>query len=189
MNWVDLVAILVVAISAMLAVSRGFVREVLGIAAWAGAAYFAVWGFPFVRYLFREWISNPDFADPVAYLALFIVALVFLSVITSMIGRVVHTAGLGGIDRALGALFGIARGVLLVIAAYILAGWLVAEDRWPEPVLNARLLPTVYSGAIWVTEKLPAGYRPHVEPPPAGRETHAADLLHATPQGRAVVRR
>ena len=188
MNWVDLVVIAVVACSALLAFMRGFVREVLGIGAWVAAGFVAAAAFPYVQPRFRLWLENPDLADPAAYIVAFVVALVFLSIIAGLVGGVIRGSMLGGIDRTLGVVFGIARGAALVAFAYVAGAMVVTADHWPEPVQQARLLPFAYQGAVWATGFLPEAYRPHIDPPPAGRETRAADLLHATPQGRAVAR-
>jgi len=53
-------------------------------------------------------------------------------------------------------------------------------------VLEARAMPLAYAGASWTIARLPAEYRPHVSPPPAGRETTADVLMQALPQGRAT---
>ncbi len=185
MNWVDLSLITIVAVSAMLAFMRGLVREVLGVGAWIGAAWFAYVGFDFVRDRFRGWIGNPDLADPAAYGALFLGALILLSIVIGMVGKLVNASMLGGIDRTLGIVFGVARGMALIVVAYIGAGWVVTAERWPKPVQQARLLPYVYDAARWAAAQLPEAYRPNVTAPPAGREATAADLLHVTPSGRA----
>jgi membrane protein required for colicin V production len=188
-NWVDLVVIAVLAISALLAFMRGFVREVLGIGAWIGAAVFALWAFPFVRARFRAWLGGPDLGDPAAFGAAFLLALIVLSIVSGMVGGVVRASVLGGLDRTLGVVFGLVRGAALLAFAYIAAGWVVPIDRWPEPVLHARSLPYAHAAAVWATGLLPAGVRPGAVPaPPPGREARAEDLLRATPQGRAIAR-
>ncbi len=189
MNWVDLVVIAVLAISALHAFLRGFVREVLGILAWGGAVYFAMQTGDLVRDRFRGWIGNPDFADPAAYAAMFVLALIFLSVITSMLGNLVRSTGLGGVDRTIGVAYGVVRGAALVVAAYLAGGFVVAPERWPEAVQQARLLPQVHAAAVYVAGQLPRAYRPSVPELPGQRETRAIDLLHANPQGRATARR
>jgi membrane protein required for colicin V production len=185
-NWVDLVVIGIVAVSALLALLRGFVREVLSIAAWLGAFLFARWGFPYARPRFHDWFTSPDVADAAAFGALFLFALILLSIVSSMIGRLVHTAGLGGLDRTLGVVFGLVRGAALIAAAYIGAGLAVPVERWPPALQEARSLPIAYEGAVWAVSLLPPEYRPAVRPPPAGRETRAEDLLRASPLGRAT---
>ena len=188
MNWVDILILAVIAVSAMLAFMRGLVREVMGIGAWVGAGIVAVWGGPFLEPRMLEWTGKPDFAGPLAYGAVFIGALILLSVVASMIGGVVRGSMLGGIDRTLGVVFGLARGAVLVAVAYIAAGLLVVPERWPDPVLQARALPYAYQGAAWLVDQVPTKYRPKVPEPPSGRETRAADLLHAPAQGRAIGR-
>ncbi len=189
MNWVDLAILAVIVLSGMLAFMRGLVREVMSIGAWVGGVFFAMWAYPFVQDRFRGWIGNNDIADPVAFGAMFLVALIFLSIVAGMVGSVVRGSALGGIDRTLGMAFGVARGAALVVFAYIAAGMVVSSDKWPEPVLTARSLPYAYEGALFAVTFLPDEYRPRVSAPPAGRQARAADLLHATPQGRAIAGR
>jgi membrane protein required for colicin V production len=99
----------------------------------------------------------------------------------------VRASPIGGLDRSLGLVFGLARGAALIVLAYIIAGMVIQVDRWPEAVLQARALPLVYQGASWAVQKLPVDHRPQLYAPP-GKETTADALLHATPQGRAVGR-
>ncbi len=188
MTWVDLVVLGVLAVSALLAFMRGFVREVLGIGAWVAAVAVAVWAFPYARPHFREWLGTPDLVDPITFAAVFIVTLLVLLLICHWIGALVRGSVLGGVDRTLGLVFGLVRGAALVVFAYIAAGLVVPVDRWPDPVLQARSLPVAYAGAVWAADRLPPDYRPKLQPPPAGRQTTAEDLLRATPQGRATSR-
>jgi membrane protein required for colicin V production len=188
MTWVDLVVLGVLAVSALLAFMRGFVREVLGIGAWVAAVLVAIWAFPYARPQFREWLGTPDLVDPVTFAAVFIVTLLVLLLICHWIGALVRGSVLGGVDRTLGLVFGLVRGAALVVFAYIAAGLVVPVDRWPDPVLQARSLPVAYAGAVWAAAQLPPDYRPKLQPPPGGRQTTAEDLLRATPVGRATNR-
>jgi membrane protein required for colicin V production len=188
MTWVDLAVLGVLAVSALLAFMRGFVREVLGIGAWVAAVLAAIWAFPYARPRFREWLGSPDLVDPVAFGAVFIITLLILLLVSHWIGALVRRSALGGVDRTLGLLFGLARGAVLIVVAYIAAGLVIPLERWPEPVLRARSLPLVYTGAAWAVRQLPPDYRPKLQGPPPARQTTAADLLHATPQGRATNR-
>jgi len=185
-NWVDLTILAVIAVSALLAFMRGLVREALSIGSWIGAGFFATWAFPFVQERFRNWLGNPDLADPAAFGAMFVLGLMVLSIVAGMVGAVVRGSVLGGVDRTLGMLYGIVRGAGLVIFAYVAGGLIVTADRWPEPVLQARSLPYAYLGARWAVGMLPDAYRPTLTAPPEGKATRAEDLLHATPQGRAI---
>lgn len=186
MNWVDLIVVAVLAISAVLAFLRGFVREVLGVGAWVGAAFFAANTVDMVRDKFHGWLGGAEFGDPAAWAAMFLLALIVLSIITGMLARVVRASGLGGIDRTVGVAYGLVRGAALLVVAYIVTGFLIAPDRWPPPVQQAVSLPYVYQGAHWVAQLLPEKYRPPVPVPPAGVMPTASELFQSTPQGRAV---
>jgi membrane protein required for colicin V production len=187
MTWVDIVVLCVLAISALLAFMRGFVREILGIGAWVGAVIVAVWGFGYARPRFEVWLAgSPDLVTPLTLGSLFVLTLIVLIAVSHWIGAAVRGSMLGGLDRTLGLLFGLVRGVALVVFAYIAAGIVIPVDRWPPQVLDARAMPLAYAGANWTVARLPPEYRPRLYPPPGGTEATADVLLQAQPQGRAV---
>jgi membrane protein required for colicin V production len=185
LNWVDLTVLVVVGISAALAFMRGFVREVLGIAAWAGAAWISYSFVDLIRAPVHDLIGDPNMAEIVAYAALFLAALLVLTIITGVVAQVFHALGLGAVDRTLGIVFGLARGAALTVAAYIGAGWVMPPERWPEPVRQARLLPLVSDAAGWTAEQIPPRFRPSVPLAPGFvPPTRSIDLLQAIPLGR-----
>jgi membrane protein required for colicin V production len=186
MNWVDIAVLTVVAFSALLGFMRGMVREVLGLAAWIGAGFAATWFFPQFQGVSRRLIENQDIADPVTFGVIFLVVLIVFSLVARAVGGAVRGSVLGGLDRTLGLVYGLARGAALMIAAYLIAGVVLPVDRWPDQVLEARTLPLIYNWAGWVSQRLPADYRPALPVPPTDRPTSSADLLHAAPLGRAL---
>jgi membrane protein required for colicin V production len=186
MTWIDLVVLGVLALSALLAFSRGLVREVLSLAAWIGAIFIAVWALPRVRPQFNAWFGTSAWVDPVAFAAVFIISLIVLMIISRSLSALVRGSVIGGLDRTLGMVFGLVRGAALLILAYIIAGMVVPVDRWPDVVLNARSLPLVYQGARWAVERLPSDHRPQLYAPPAGRATTADALFQAAPAGKAA---
>ncbi len=186
MNWVDGAILAVVACSGLWGFLRGMVREILGLAAWVGAGAAAIRLYPDVRGLAHRVIANPDVADPVAFGAVFLLVLIVASLIARILSGAVRRSVLGGLDRTLGLLYGLARGAVLAMVAYVVAGTVEPADRWPDPVLEARTMPSIYLGAAWAARQLPPAYRPAVAAPPAGRPEGSAELLHANPVGRAV---
>lgn len=189
MNWVDLVVLGFLALSGLLAFGRGLVREVLGIGAWVGAVAAAIAVLPLMREQVRTWINAPEWVDPVSFILGFLGSLIVLSIIARVIGGVVRNSVLGGVDRTLGLLFGLARGAAVMVIAYMIGQMVIPVERWPEVVLESRAIIPTYQAAVWVREQLPENYRPHrLDPPPEGRETTAEALLRATPQGRATGR-
>ncbi len=186
MNLVDLLVLAILGVSALLGLSRGLVREALGLGSWLLAAYAAYQLGPNLQPVLSQAIGNPDLADPLAYVLVFVAVLIVLSLLSNLVGRIVRVSALGGVDHTLGLLFGLARGAILLIAAYIPLGIMLPPERWPEPVLRARTLPFIYDAAAWAAGELPIQYRPRVAPPPDGRPTTEAGLLHGTPDNHAL---
>jgi len=190
MNAVDYGVLGVLAISGLLALLRGFVREVLGIAAWIGAAIIGVWALPLVRPYAKQyigqWLTDPVLQDYAGFAGVFLVAVIVLLMISHWVGALVRQSVLGGVDRSLGLVFGLCRGAALVVVAYFGASWLVPIDRWPEIVIQARSLPLAYQGAAWLSDQIPQAYRPMLHAPPKGKDANSGDLLRANPVGRAT---
>ncbi|PPQ28021.1 CvpA family protein [Rhodopila globiformis] len=187
MTWVDLAVFGFMAVSGLVAFVRGLVREVLGIGAWAGAVAAAFLFLPTMRPIVRNWFQGTEVVDIVSFVVVFLGSVIILTLIASSIGRYVRRSALGGIDRTLGLVFGLARGAAVVVVAYILGQMVFPIERWPDVVLHARSLGPTYEAARWVRDQLPENFRPHrLDPPPAGRETSAEALLHLNPQGRAT---
>jgi len=156
MNPFDLGVIGVVALSAIFAFARGFVREALSIVAWVAAAYITFKGFDFVYARVDPHVHNPLLSQVIAGVGLFVVALVILTIITSIIARMVHITGLTPIDRTLGFIFGLARGAFLVCLAYLLLDVSVPQqgDR-PPWIREARSAPYLHEGAEMLRGFLP----------------------------------
>jgi membrane protein required for colicin V production len=186
MTSVDLILLGILFLSALVGFVRGLVREVLSIAAWVGAAAVAIAFLPAVRPLLSGWMPSPEWVDPTGYIVLFIVSLIVFSLIARAIGNVVRTSAISGVDRTLGLVFGLARGAVLAIAAYIVAGMAVPVDHWPEQVLESQSLPYIYVGAEWAVRRIPPEYQPPVYKPPPSRQTALEGILNASPTGRAI---
>lgn len=137
----DGVVVAVVLISALLAMFRGFVREVLSIAAWVAAAVLAYLFYEQLVPYVSEYIKNPTLAIGASAAAIFLVSLLVVSLITMRISDFVMDSPVGMIDRLLGFLFGAARGVLLIVVAVIFFNWLVDEENRPAWVTSAMTYP------------------------------------------------
>src|SRR4051794_36967107 len=105
MTWVDLIVLAVLAISALLAFLRGFVREVLGLGAWIGAIFVAIWALPRARPQFQEWIGNSPWADLAAFGIVFLITLIVLMIVSRWVSGIVRASPVGGLDRSLGLVF------------------------------------------------------------------------------------
>lgn len=152
-NITDMVILLVLVLSGLLAFLRGFVAEVLSVAAWIGSLFVAVYGYVYLQPYARQFITiNTTAADAAAGVTLFVVALILFTVLGRVLSGTLTMAGLGAIDRSLGFLFGLARGAALVCLAYLLILWAVPErNDHPSWLTEARSLPLVEEGAdlLW----------------------------------------
>ena len=122
---IDGVVAVVIVLSALLAYSRGFVREAMAIAGWIVAAILAFIFAPRVEPLVKEIpVIGSFIADSCelsiisAFALVFALALVIVSLFTPLFASLVQRSALGGLDQGLGFLFGVARGVLLVAVAF-----------------------------------------------------------------------
>jgi membrane protein required for colicin V production len=155
MNMLDLAVLAVVVLSAIFAFARGFVREALSILAWGGAALLTYLGFDPVYRLVSGAIHTPLLAYVVDGAGVFIVSLIVLTIVTGYLARFVRSSALSPIDRTLGLLFGIARGVALVCLAYLLLDVSVPKKDRPLWVNEARSTPFLAEGADLLRDVLP----------------------------------
>lgn len=162
-NATDLIVIGIVLLSGLLAFFRGFVRETLSVGAWVGAAFATLYGFKYVRPYARDLIGVDMIADIAAGAGLFILALVILSVVSSMLASTVKGSALNAVDRSLGFLFGLARGAILVCLAFLVLDWAVAEPERPDWIRNARTMPLIEQGAAVLIRLVPSEARSGAE--------------------------
>lgn len=156
MYWLDIGIILIIAVSVLIATIRGFMREVVALATWIGAFV--------VSLTFANHLAPllPDFVQPdlvrqgVAWFILFVATMVVGSLVNFLLNSMVEKSGLSAANRSLGALFGVLRGVLIVVALILLGSMieLPKTDWWQ----SAKLLPYFQNGTVWVLELLPSDF-------------------------------
>jgi membrane protein required for colicin V production len=130
MNWLDLVFIGIIAVSVLISLVRGFVREVISILVWVGALWLAVRSSGALADVLARWVDSPTLSLVAAFAAIFIVTLLVGAVLNYLAGQLVGRTGLSGTDRSLGVVFGGARG-LLIVALLVLVAGLTAIPREP----------------------------------------------------------
>ena len=140
-SYLDLGLIGMILISALLAMLRGFTREVLAIASWGAAAVAALYLHPLVLPYIKPYIAKDTIALAAAAGGVFFVTLVVVSLITVRLSDAILDSKVGALDRSLGFVFGAARGLLLCAVAFVFFNWLVPEKTQPEWVKSARMKP------------------------------------------------
>ena len=160
-NYVDAIVAGVVVLSAILAYARGFLREVIAIAGWVVAGIAAFVFAPMVEPLISEvpvigpWLAGS--CEPrviVAFAAVFALGLVILSLFTPLLPSAVQRSALGGLDRALGFLFGVVRGIVLVAVALVVLDLVVPGEALPD-VESSRSAVAFASLQQGIEERIP----------------------------------
>ena len=158
-NAVDIGIVAVLLLSGLLALFRGFVRELLSVATWLGAIAITLYGFNRLEPFIAGMIGNETVTDIVTVLALFIVSLVLLTLLSHAVASGVHSVGLRPLDRSLGFLFGVLRGAVIVAVAYMALSWQVPPADQPPWLRGARTLPAVEWGADLLRRLVPEAAR------------------------------
>jgi membrane protein required for colicin V production len=154
-NALDLAIIAVIALSALFAFARGFVREALSIVAWVGAAAITLYGFNKVYAVIVKFVTTPLLADLIAGAGLFVISLIVLTIATGYVARFVDGSALSPIDRTLGLIFGLARGVVLVCLAYLVVDVSLPQNERPTWIKEAKSERFLAKGADVLREALP----------------------------------
>lgn len=145
----DWVIVVVLCISTLLSLWRGFVREALSLLGWVAAFVVA---HLFVDRLALELagvIANPTGRYVVAYATLFVATLVVFTLVVKVATSLVRAAGLSVLDRLLGTVFGFARGVILVLAlAWVVEQLVPEKDR--QLLQHSVLMPQIIMLVDWV---------------------------------------
>ena len=181
----DIVIVGVIALAGLLAFMWGFVRVVLVIVAWIGAALVSIYLFRDVRPFLRDIIPIDWAADAITGVTIFVVTLILLSIIGDMIADAVRGTRVGFIDRALGFVLGVGIGAVLICTAYLGLNWLVETDEQPDWLRTAKLLPIVKTGADLLLKVVPPEAR---DAGSAKADEIGQTIENAAQAGRAVQR-
>lgn len=160
---------LIAVLSGYLAYTRGFTRELLAIGGWLAAAVAAALATPQVEPLIREAPVVGDFLASscilsviAAFTIVMAIGLLLLAVFTPIFSALVLDSVLGPIDRVLGFVFGIARGVILVAVAYLLYAQVVGDPNEWEPLANAESRAVIEEVVKVLSENLPNSLPPWI---------------------------
>lgn len=153
MNWFDLTILAILALSVVVSLFRGLIREVLSLLIWVGAFWLA-WTFVDQGAGWLEsFIELPSARHLIAFVALFLAALIIGGLINYLVGKMITKTGLGATDRFFGMFFGLGRGVLAVTALVLfLQATPLSQDPWWT---ESRLTPQFARLASWVKQQMP----------------------------------
>lgn len=186
MTGFDVIVLAILFLSTLLAFVRGVIRELISIAAWVVGIVAAITYAGAVAQMLSGLPVTPVVRHVIAFALVLVVVLIAGAFVAWMLRSAVHAVGLGFVDRFLGGLFGVARGVLAVMAFVLIAGLttMPKQDWWQNSLLGAPLA----EAALALRPYLPSEWAqrldysaPGMPPPRAGATTAAW-----TPNGEAL---
>jgi membrane protein required for colicin V production len=151
----DIVLIVVMLISGLLAMVRGFMREILSIIAWVLAAGATLYSYAKLLPLAKQYFNSDVVATVAVVGGVFLLTLLVVSVLTVRLSDMVLDSRVGALDRTLGFLFGLARGLVIVVVAFIFFTWLVPDRSQPDWVKNAKSKIVLSNAGDWLKQQLP----------------------------------
>jgi membrane protein required for colicin V production len=134
---------------------RGFMREVLSIAAWVIAAVVTLYSYTRLLPFAKSYFNNDIVAAAVVIGGVFLGTLLIVSVITVRFSDMVLDSRVGALDRTLGFLFGLARGLIIVVVAFLFFAWLVPDRSQPEWIRSAKSRVVLQGTGDWLMSMLP----------------------------------
>lgn len=156
MTWFDYAVLMVIAASLLLGFWRGVVGEVLALAAWVLAFFVAREFAQPVSEFYGSLLGDRSMQYLAGFATVFVAVLVVVGIARLVVSFLLRAVGLGLIDRMLGAIFGIARGVLVVLIAVMLGGLtpLPREPWWKNAVFAPPLETAVLAMKPWMPEAM-----------------------------------
>jgi membrane protein required for colicin V production len=151
----DVALIVVMLVSGLLAMVRGFMREILSIIAWILAAVATLYAYSKLLPLAKQYFNNDIVAAVVVIGGVFLLTLLVVSIVTVRISDMVLDSRVGALDRTLGFLFGLARGLIIVVVAFMFFNWLVPDKSQPEWVKAAKSRVVLAGTGQWLMSMLP----------------------------------
>lgn len=154
-TFLDLILLAVMLVSALLAMIRGFMREILSIAAWAAAAVATIYLYARLLPYSKQYFNNDLVASAAVIGGVFLGTLLIVTVITVRVSDMILDSRIGALDRTLGFLFGLARGLIIVVVAFLFFDWLVPQKSQPDWVRNAKSKVVLVGTGEWLKSLLP----------------------------------
>jgi len=156
MNGFDLALVAVVGLSALFAFVRGLIRELVALATWIIGVVAAIAYAGTLAGMLPGLDAAPVAKEAIAFAAILLAVMIAGAVVSRMFAGVVRAIGLGFVDRTLGAAFGVARGLLVVVVFALIAGvtTLPKRDWWQnstlgQPLAQAALALKPYLPRAW----------------------------------------
>lgn len=162
MSIVDIAIIAIVVISLVVGLVRGFIREALSLFSWIAALWLAYNYATLGATYLEPYIDQPPLRVVAAFAGIFIVSLILISIASYLVYRLLSIAGITGVDRSLGTLFGLARGIIIVAILILGARFMdfTSQPWWQDSLLVSYFTPVTE----FIRSLLPADLAEFVKP-------------------------
>ena len=130
--WIDWVMLVIVSISALISIKRGFVREALSLLGWVVALVISRMFVDELSALLADMIESAQWRVGLAFTILFAGTLICFALFNHLVNEFIRMTGLSGLDRILGMIFGILRGLILVVVILSIGRIFAFDDLWSE---------------------------------------------------------
>jgi membrane protein required for colicin V production len=151
---IDWIALVIVVLSALIGLKRGFTREVLSVVTWVLAVVVAMSFSDRLSLLLVQWIQTDSWRLATAFGILFVLTLIVGAMLNHVLSEFVRMIGLGGLDRTLGVLFGVLRGAIVVVLLLVLARLLTLDEQWRDGFVMPMAEPVVQALGEWAQQML-----------------------------------
>lgn len=159
MNLFDAIVLGVLFFSALISFFRGFIRELLSLLAWVGAAFITLYFVLDVAKFLEPYVKKPMVAAIFATLGTYFVALITISILNSILVRYLKSGSdVGAFDNIFGLMFGVLKGSLIVALGYFLLTVVMGpnKEEYPDWIKTAHSLPLVEKGTSIVVAMMPS---------------------------------
>lgn len=151
----DFIVIGIMLISLLIGLRRGFTSEFLRLAAWVITVFITITTLPITTEFAQTIIPVAFIANIVALVIVFFVSLALLNWIAKFIGEQIRTSLIGPLDRALGAFFGLLRGLLVISAGFLIISYFLKPDNHPDWMKEAKLYNVVADASAVIAKIIP----------------------------------
>ena len=142
-NLLDLISLIIIILSAIVSSLKGFVRESLSIFAWIGAIFCSIYLSPYFFNISLSFITNNILAEIITYILTFVIVLTTLSMVTRSLSIYIRSTALNNLDKSLGFIFGLIKGLIFLSITLIIFDWFSIEKKRPTLITSAKILPAV----------------------------------------------
>ena len=155
MNWLDIVLLVVLAWSVVASFRKGLTREIIGLVSVVLGLILGVWFYGAAGSFVAPYVSSRPVSNLIGFFAIFLGVILIGSLIGFILGKFLKVTGLSIVDHALGALFGLARGLLVAVVIVMAVMAFSTGDAPPSAVVRSRMAPYVLDASRILSSMAP----------------------------------